>query len=208
MMSGVTPAHSCAKKRPVRPMPVWISSKISSSPCSSQSAAQVAQLLGRHRADAALALDRLDQDRRGLRADRRLERLEVAERHLVEAFDLRPKAFEVFRLAAGGERRQRAAVEGALEGDDAKALGPAVHIVIAARRLDGAFDRLGAGIAEEHAVGEGRRDELLAELALAGNLEDVGDVPELSPPASFSAATSCGCAWPSTLTAMPPMKSR
>ena len=84
---------------------------------------EVAQLLVRHRADAALALDRLDQDRRGLRADRRLRRLQVAERHLVEAVDLRAEAFEVFLLAAGGERRQRAAVEGAFEGDDAKALG-------------------------------------------------------------------------------------
>ncbi len=36
-------------------------------------------------ADAALALDRLDQDRGGLRADRCLHRLDVPERHLVEA---------------------------------------------------------------------------------------------------------------------------
>ena len=59
---------------------------------------------------------------RGLRADRRLDRLEIAERHLVEAFERRPEAFEIFRIAAGRERRQRAAVEGALEGDDAVAL--------------------------------------------------------------------------------------
>ena len=89
--------------------------------------AQVAQVLQRHRADAALALDRLDQDRRGLRPDRRLERLAVAERHLVEALDLRAEAFEIFRLAAGGDRRERAAVEGALEGDDAEALRRAVR---------------------------------------------------------------------------------
>ena len=76
-------------------------------------------------------------------------------------------------------RGQRAAVEGALEGDDAEALGRAVDEVIAARRLDGALHRLGAGIGEEDAVGEGRRDEPLAELPLAGDLEDVGDVPEL-----------------------------
>ena len=102
----------------------------------------------------------------------------VAEGHLVEAVDLWPEAFQVF-LAAGGDGRERAAVEGALEGDDAEALGRAIHIVIAARRLDRAFHRLGAGIGEEYAVGEARRDELLRRAALAGNLEDVGDVPEL-----------------------------
>ena len=37
--------------------------------------------------------------------------------------DLGPEAFEIFLLAAGGDGRQRAAVEGAFEGDDAVALG-------------------------------------------------------------------------------------
>ena len=51
--------------------------------------------------------------------------------------------------------------------------------MIPARRLDGALDRLGAGIAEKHAVGEGRAHKALAQGALAGDLEDVGDMPEL-----------------------------
>ena len=74
-------------------------------------------------AHAALALDRLDQDRGRLRPDRLLDRLEIAERHLVEALDHRAEAFEVFLLSARRERRERAAVERALEGDDAIALG-------------------------------------------------------------------------------------
>ena len=40
---------------------------------------------------------------------------------------LRAEALEVLLLAAGGDRRQRAAVEGALEGDDAEALGLALR---------------------------------------------------------------------------------
>ena len=52
--------------------------------------------------------------------------------------------------------------------------------MIAARGLDGAFERLGAGIGEEHLVGEGRGDQPLGEPALAGNLVEVGDVPELA----------------------------
>ncbi len=56
-----------------------------------------------------------------------LQRLVIAERHLVEALDLGAEAFEIFLLAAGRDGRQRAAVEGALEGDDAEALGLAVR---------------------------------------------------------------------------------
>ena len=44
---------------------------ISSRPCSSQSCAQLLEELRRETAHAALALDRLDQDAGGLRADRR-----------------------------------------------------------------------------------------------------------------------------------------
>ena len=54
--------------------------------------------------------------------DRRLSAFEIAEGDLVEAFDLRSEAFEIFLLPAGGERRQRAAMKGAFEGDDAEAL--------------------------------------------------------------------------------------
>jgi hypothetical protein len=43
-----------------------------------------------------------------------LERPMVAERHLVEALDLRAEAIEVLLLAARRDRRERAAVEGAL----------------------------------------------------------------------------------------------
>jgi hypothetical protein len=63
-------------------------------------------------------------------------------------------------------------MEGALEGDDPEALRGAVDVMIAARRLDGGLDRLGAGIGEEG------RHQTPPELRLAGNLEDVGDVPE------------------------------
>ena len=56
----------------------------------------------------------------------RLTGIDIAERHLVEAIDHRAEAVEIFLLAAGGERRQRAAMKGALERDDAVALRPAV----------------------------------------------------------------------------------
>ena len=108
----------------------------------------------RRGAHAAFALHRLDQDAGGVRADRLLDGLEIAERHLVEAIHRRPEAFEIFRRAGRGQRRQRAAVKRAFEGDDAVALGMALGGVIFARDLDRAFHRLGAGIGEEHEVGK------------------------------------------------------
>ena len=88
------------------------------------------------------------------RADRRLDLRDVAERHAVEAGQNGPETFEMLLLAAGGDGRDRAAVKGALEGDDAVALGLAAPVVEPARHLDRAFQRLGAGVAEERRVGE------------------------------------------------------
>ena len=91
--------------------------------------AQVPKLLGCELAHAALALHRFEQDAGGLIADRRLDRSEIAERHLVEAVDLRAKSFEIFRLAAGGDRRERTAMEGALEGNHAVAVARATRMI-------------------------------------------------------------------------------
>ena len=85
--------------------------------------AQVAQELQRRGADAALALDRLDDDAGGLRADRVAHRVHVVERHVIEAVDRRAEALKVFRIAGSREHRERAAVERAVEADDAEPLG-------------------------------------------------------------------------------------
>ncbi|CDX33909.1 hypothetical protein MPLA_1690011 [Mesorhizobium sp. ORS 3359] len=137
------------------------------------------QGLRRHRANAALALHGLDQDGRGLRRDRLFRGIDVVKCNLVEAFDLGPEALEIFVLAAGGDRRQRAAVERAFEGDDAKTLWMALDELIAPGRLDGAFQRLGARIGEEHLVGKGGIDQPLAQPALFRDFVEIGDVPEL-----------------------------
>ena len=126
-------------------------------------AAQFAQEGVRHRADAALALDRLDHERRRLGADDGLQGLDILERHLVEAFDLRAEALEILGLAAGCDGRQRPAVEGALERDDAEALRMAVRGVVLAGHLDGRLVRLGAGIGEEDHVREGVLDQALGQ---------------------------------------------
>src|SRR5262249_43129084 len=81
--------------------------------------------------------------------------------------------------AARGERCERAAVESALERNDAEPLGPALDRVVLARSLDGAFERLGAGIAEEHQIREGRGAQSLCEPLALRNAEQIGDVPDL-----------------------------
>ena len=59
------------------------------------------------------------------------------------------------------------------------ALRLAVRRLIFARHLDRAFDRLGAGILEEHGVGEGRLAQPVGQPLAFRDAVQVGDVPEL-----------------------------
>jgi hypothetical protein len=160
-------------------MPVCTSSNRRSRPCRSHKSRKRTQERRLDNAHAAFAHDRLDQDRRGLIGDRALGRLKVGKRHLVEAVDHRTEAVEILFLTAGGQRRQRPAVESALESDDAIALGMAARGVVFARGLDGAFHGFGAGIAEEHHVGKARLAQPPGYTLGLRNLVEVGDVPEL-----------------------------
>ena len=71
-------------------------------------------------------------------------------------------------------------MERAFEGDDAEALGVTVHKVIAARRLDRAFQRFRTGIGKEDTVGETVFDEALRKPLLARDVVEVRDMPELA----------------------------
>jgi len=70
-------------------------------------------------------------------------------------------------------------VEGAVEGDDPIALRPAARGLIFPHGLDGALDRLGAGILKERDVGEGRVAQPLRDPLGLRNFVEVGDVPDL-----------------------------
>ncbi len=52
--------------------------------------------------------------------------------------------------------------------------------MIAPRGLDGALDGLGAGVGEEHLVGERQRAQFRRQRLLLGNAKEVGDVPQLA----------------------------
>ena len=106
MISGVNPELLIGEEPAGAPMPVCTSSSTSRSPRASQNSRSRFRNPARRNANADLALDRLDQDARGLRTGRTLHRVEIAERHLIEAVDLRAEAFEIFRRAARGDRRR------------------------------------------------------------------------------------------------------
>ena len=147
-------------------------------PCLVGEGAQVLKERVGRRMDAALALDRLDQQRRCLVADGRAGRVEIIEIDLVEGIDHRLEALEVLGLSARRDGRERPPVEGVAEGDHAVAFGRAAAGLIDARELDRALHRLRTGIAEEHTVGEGRGCKPLGEARLRRNMIEVRDVPE------------------------------
>ena len=143
--------------------------------------AQCAQRLdetGRSRPHAAFALHQFDQNTGGVRADRLLDGFEIAMRHLIETIHRRAEAFEIFRRAGRRQRRQRAAMEGAFESDDAVAFGMPLGELIVAHELDDAFHRLGAGITEEDQVGKAVLTQARRQPLAVGALEQVRHVPE------------------------------
>ena len=117
--------------------------------------AQRLQALLRQRTRAALALYRLDDDRRRGRADSGFQGVHVIEGQLHKARHPGAEAFQIGRIAGGVDRGQRPAVERALKADDVDPLNVAAGPVIFARGLDGALDRLSAGVGEEHLVQPG-----------------------------------------------------
>ncbi len=127
----------------------------------------------RRDANAALALNRLDQEACGIRPDRRLGRFQIVELHVLEARQQRQEALVHLLLAGRADRRQGPAVEGLVEGDDLEPVGVAPILVIGARRLDRAFDRLGPRVGEEHRVGEGEVDQPLRQVLPLGTAVEV-----------------------------------
>ena len=141
--------------------------------------AQVAQELRIGRAHAAFALDRLDDDAAGAGPDLVAHRVHVAERNVIEPFHHRTEAVQIVFVAGGGERGQRAAMERALEADEPEAFRLAGVEHGAAHHLDHALVRLGARVAEEHAVGERRVDQPLRQTFRLRNAIQVGGVHHL-----------------------------
>jgi hypothetical protein len=141
-----------------------------------------AQLLGaleiaRRRQVDALALHRLDEKQRHvLGAQLPLERVEVAERHLGESGEQRPESLGELRIAVGGERPERQAMEAVIGRDHPRATRRG------AAELDRGLHRLRPGGRElnpadasarpaDELVREDRRQGRDAELRRAGQIQ-------------------------------------
>ena len=169
--------------------------------------AQASEEGGRHDPHPALALNRLDHDRGRVRPDRRLHRFEIAEGNLVEALYLGTEPFEIFGLAAGGQGRQRAAVESALERQNPETLGISIDRMALSRHLDRGLVGLRARIGEEDEIRERRVGEPPGEALAFGHLKQVGRMPELAPLVR-QCLDEMGMRVPTEFTAMPAPKSR
>ena len=124
--------------------------------------ARVAQAVDeflRRRADPALALDRLEQEAGGILVDRAERGLEIVELDDLEARQQRREAVDHLGLVGRADRRHRPPVEGVRESDQVMLFRIAAGVMVTARGLDRAFDRLDPRIGEEHRVGEGQVDQ-------------------------------------------------
>ena len=95
--------------------------------------------------DSRLTLDRFEDHRRQVVADlgdRGRQGSLVVERHVDDPTEQRCERLAIGEFPGQGEGPGRAAVEGALGGDDRPSAG-------APRQLDGCLDRLGSGVCEE-----------------------------------------------------------
>ena len=117
--------------------------------------AQFAQETKRRRAHAAFTLHGFNHHAGCIGANRVTHRIHIVEGHMVEAFNRRAEAGQIFLIPSGGQRGHGAAMEGAIKADQPVAFWVAVLRVVFADSLDHALIRFGAGIAEKHAVSEG-----------------------------------------------------
>ncbi len=108
----------------------------------------VREIAASRNANACFALHRLQQESTGIRRNRALERLRIAERHDAHAGHEWAEAIAILRLGRERDCRKRASVEIAFAGDDlALVLGDALDAMGPfARGFDRGLDGFGAGI--------------------------------------------------------------
>ena len=170
--SGVTSTPWNANHVPVRPTPVCTSSNSSRAPRSSHSRRASAGTR-RQRDHAAFAEHGLEQHRGRRVVDRRRQRVGVAGRDVDEALGQRLERHVLLRMPGRGQRRERPAVERAVQRDD---LHAALRGAPTARDLQRRLVRLRARVAQEHAAEPGQRRQPVRQPLLRDRREQVADV--------------------------------
>ena len=203
-MSGSTFQCSTARKRPVRPRPVWISSATNSVPCRRQSSAAALQIAVGGHVDA-LALDRLDDERRDLaRRQRALERGKIVEGNADAIGQQRLEAVAEHGVAVERQRAVGQAVIGVVAEHQARPSGRG------ARELDRGLHGLGAGVGEEHLVeiGDVRQAAARPECRRASRHRAARDSAGRCRARSVSASRNAGWLRPMPKTPKPLSRSR
>src|SRR5262245_43089876 len=140
--------------------------------------AQPAQVVVVGQVHAALALDAFHDDASGAVVDRALHRAQVVVGHVLEAGHQGLKAVLVLLLAGRRQGREGAPVERVAGGHELDAVRRDPLACILAGDLERRLVGLGAGVREEHAVGERMLDEQLGQVDLRRRVIEVGDVQE------------------------------
>ena len=142
-------------------------------------AKRLQEALGRG-ADAALALNRFDQDRRGGLGDGVPHRLQIVPGQMFEPGQQRAEALDHLFRSGGGDGGRGPAMEGAREGEDVGAFGLALFVKMLAHHLHRQFAGLGPRIGEEDGIGKGMGHQHVGQPFLFRDPVEVRDMPELA----------------------------
>ncbi len=135
-------------------------------------------LLGRQH--AALALHRFQNDGAGLVRDGCFQRIQIVVRNVRDTGNLRAEAVGILGLTTDVHGKQGTAMEAVQRRDDFVLVFTELFAGITTRQFQCRFVGLGAGVAEEHAVGKGGVHQLVRQTQSRLIGEHVGDVPELA----------------------------
>ena len=138
---------------------------------------QAEKIIGRRGRDPALALDRFDQDRRGLRRDGRAHRVEIVERNLAKTGHHRFETLFNFLLPRRRDPREGPAMERTVGRNNFVTLFAVAKF---ARQLEQPFVRFRTAVAKETTARPDQPNECFRELGLRLGEIKIGDVEELS----------------------------
>ena len=156
---------------------------------------ECAEVAGRRRVHAALALDGLDHDSDDGLVDRRGEGVEIAPGHVKEPGGERLERLVLLRLPGRGEGRERPAMEAAVGGNDLPA--PVLSPTPLAGDLDGAFVGLGTAVGEEHPAAAAEQAIRVTATSGPTVVPNKFDTWQSVRACSATASATAGWAWPS-----------
>ena len=130
------------------------------------------------RGHAAFPLNRLDHHRAGVVVHHRFHRVQIVKRHVDDVGRFRTKPVGILRLAANGDGKEGASVEGIVEGDDFGFVRAVARGRVVARQLKGGFVGFGAGVHKQHALGKRGINDLTAQAQRRFVGEHVAGVPQ------------------------------